>query len=109
MHELALIESVVEQVSMRVGDRRVARVRLRVGTLAAVLPDAMRFCFDVVTKETLLEGAALEIETVRARARCRTCDAEIELLDGIPLCPCGSVDLAILAGAELLIQDVETI
>ena len=109
MHELALIESVVEQVSMRVGERRVARVRLRVGALTAVMPDSMRFAFDVLTKETPLDGAVLQIDTVPARARCHGCNAEIETLDTIPICPCGSVDLAILAGDELLIHDVEMI
>lgn len=55
MHELALIEGAIEAVSARLGQRRVTRVRLRAGPLAAVLPDAMRFCFDVCTRGTTLE------------------------------------------------------
>lgn len=109
MHELALVESVVETVTRAVGDQRVRRVRIVVGSMVAVVPDAMRFCFDVCVQATPLEGAELEILEVTARGRCRTCGAEIELPDPIPLCPCGGVDVEILAGNELLIRDVEVI
>ncbi|HEY3816881.1 MAG TPA: hydrogenase maturation nickel metallochaperone HypA [Polyangiaceae bacterium] len=107
MHELALVQSVVDAVTERVGHRRVVRVRLRVGTLVAVVPDAMRFCFDAATASTPLEGALLEIEPVAARARCGECDEVFTMGDGLPLCACGSVDVTILAGRELVIQDVE--
>ncbi len=107
MHELALVEGVVDAVTRAVGDRRVRRVRVVVGSLVAVVPDAMRFCFDVCAKATPLEGALLEIVEVPARGRCRSCGAEIELPEPIPLCPCGAADVEILAGNELLIRDVE--
>ena len=42
-------------------------VRLRVGRLSGVVPDAMRFCFELVTAGTPLEGAALEIEQPEGR------------------------------------------
>jgi hydrogenase nickel incorporation protein HypA/HybF len=107
VHELALAEDIVDAVASRVGPREVGRVRLRVGALVAVVPDAMRFCFDVVSHDTLLEGAVLEIESVAARARCTHCLAEFEMVDGLPLCACGSSNVTILSGQELVIQDVE--
>jgi hydrogenase nickel incorporation protein HypA/HybF len=107
VHELALIESVVDAVTARVGERRVVRVRLRVGALAGVVPAAMRFCFDVATESTSLEGAVLEIESVPARERCVECETEQATADGLLLCLCGSANVEIVAGQELLIQDVE--
>lgn len=107
MHELALAEDIVETVTRRLGTRRVARVRVRVGQLVAVEPAAMRFCFDVATHDTPLEGATLEVEPVPARGRCRDCGRVMSLPDGLPLCACGSVNVAITAGRELVIQDVE--
>ena len=63
MHELAISESIVEQVRERLPDARVVRVLVEVGALTAVVPDALRFSFDVCAQGTGLEGATLEIAT----------------------------------------------
>lgn len=107
VHELVLMESLVAAVVERVGEERVTRVRLEVGRLAAVVPDALRFCFDVCTRGTSLEGATLEIIEVRGRARCRSCGAEWALEAPLAECSCGGFDLELLAGQQLRIKDVE--
>jgi hydrogenase nickel incorporation protein HypA/HybF len=107
MHELAITESIVQAIVERVGDSRVDRVTLVIGELSGVVPDSVRFCFDLCTKGTPLEGAALEILDVPGRAWCRGCQTEIELHDLIPLCGCGSTDLDITSGQELTIKQVE--
>ena len=45
MHELAITQSVVDMVRDRTADRRVSTVRLQVGRLSGVVPDAMQFCY----------------------------------------------------------------
>lgn len=107
MHELALTETIVSAVSERLAGRRAALLRLQIGTLSGVVPEAVRFCFDVCAQGTVLEGAALDIEEIPARARCGDCHNEVEIPDSIPLCPCGSADLTLLAGQELRIKEVE--
>ncbi|MCW2704562.1 MAG: hypA [Blastococcus sp.] len=106
MHELAITQSVVDAVTERTGTAPVTVVRLRVGRLAGVVPDAMRFCFELVTAGTPLEGAELEIEEPEGRGRCRTCGAEFPLPDLVLLCDCGSADVEVLAGRELAIASV---
>ena len=106
MHELAITQSVVEAVTERTGSAPVTSVRLRVGRLAGIVPDAMRFCFELVTAGTPLEGAALEFEQPEGRGRCRSCDAEFVLADLILLCDCGSADVEVLAGRELAVASV---
>lgn len=106
MHELAITQSVVAAVTERTGTASVARVRVRVGRLAGVVPDAMRFCFELVTAGTPLEGAALELEQPEGRARCRTCGARFVLTDLVLLCDCGSADVEVLAGRELAVASV---
>ena len=61
MHELALATEVVNICAERADGARVIRVRLEVGRLAAVLPDALRFCFDACSHGTSVEGATLDI------------------------------------------------
>ena len=106
MHELAITQGVVDAVTERTGTAPVASVRVRVGRLSGVVPDAMRFCFELVTAGTPLDGAILEFERPEGRARCRTCGAEFVLADLILLCDCGSADVEVLAGRELAVASV---
>jgi hydrogenase nickel incorporation protein HypA/HybF len=80
MHELAITESVVESVTQRFSDRRVTRVVLEIGNLSGVVPDAIRFCFDVCAEGTPLQGASLDIIAIPARARCSTCERSASVL-----------------------------
>lgn len=107
MHELAIAENIVDAICERADGRRVRRVIVRIGALTAVVPEAMRFCFDLACEGTVAEGARLEIEERPGAARCRLCGAEVELADPILLCPCGSADLAVTAGRELQIVSME--
>jgi hydrogenase nickel incorporation protein HypA/HybF len=107
MHELAIAESIVDAVCERAAGRPVHRVTVRIGALTAVLPEAMRFCFDLAVEGTVADGAELAIEQRGGAARCRECGAAVELADLILLCPCGSADLDVTAGRELQIVSME--
>lgn len=107
MHELAIAESVVSQVLERTHDRHVSVVRLRVGRLAGVVPDALEFCFELAAGGTPLAGASLEIVEASGVARCRSCDTDFELVDPILLCDCGSADVELVSGRELQVTSVE--
>jgi hydrogenase nickel incorporation protein HypA/HybF len=72
-----------------------------------VVPDSIRFCFDLAAEGTGLAGARLEITEPPARCRCRTCGAEFRPGTPIAACPCGSADVAVLAGEELKIVSVQ--
>jgi hydrogenase nickel incorporation protein HypA/HybF len=107
MHELALTQSLVDAVIAHTQGAQVEVVHVRVGTLSGVVPDAMRFCFDLVAAGTPLQGAVLDIANVEGRGRCRSCGDEFVLADLILLCPCGSADVQVLSGQELSVQSVE--
>jgi hydrogenase nickel incorporation protein HypA/HybF len=106
---MAITQSVVEAVSNRMGDTQVKRVCLEIGTLSGVVADSIRFCFDLVTAGTSLEGAELEIVQPSGEARCRDCGAEFTLNDLLVLCECGSANRELLAGEELRIREVEVL
>lgn len=108
MHELSITESLVSAVLEQV-DGEVRAVTVVIGRLSGVVPDSVRFCFDVCTRGTRLEGAALEILEPPGRAICRTCGEETDVADGIPLCSCGSVDLDVVGGRELSVKHVEVV
>jgi hydrogenase nickel incorporation protein HypA/HybF len=107
MHELGIAQEIVAIVAERAGEARVLRVVLEIGKHAMLLPDAIRFCFDLCSEGTPVEGARLEILEIPGRGRCRTCGKEIALEDPFGVCPCGSADLQWLAGDEIKIKEME--
>jgi hydrogenase nickel incorporation protein HypA/HybF len=106
MHELSITQSIVDAVCERAAGRPVLSIRVQVGALTAVVPEAMRFCFDLVVEGTVAEGARLEIDLRPAAAHCRTCGADTELNDPIVLCRCGSADVDVVSGRELQITSI---
>lgn len=107
MHELAIAESVVSTVLEGTGGRTVSVVRLRLGRLSGVVPDALSFCFELATAGTPLQSATLEIDHEDGRAHCRTCGVDFALADAFLLCDCGSADVEVMSGRELLVTSVE--
>ncbi|WP_369032803.1 hydrogenase maturation nickel metallochaperone HypA/HybF [Streptomyces adonidis] len=112
MHEMSVALAVVDQVAeaaTRAGSITAVRsVRLQVGELAGVVPDALAFSFELACAGTLLEGAELVTEAVPGRARCTPCAHEWAV--GMPprlTCPlCDGTRTELLAGRELQIVDV---
>jgi hydrogenase nickel incorporation protein HypA/HybF len=108
MHELGIAQEVVAIVCER-APGRVTRVVLEIGKLSAILPDAVRFCFDLCTEGTVVEGATLEIIEVPGLARCRDCGRDVTLERPFGRCECGSTDLDWLSGDELKVKEFEVI
>lgn len=107
MHELALTQELVSIACDRAGGAQIRRVVLEIGKLSSVLPDAIRFCFDLCCEGTAAEGASLEIIVKPGVAQCRKCGGILELERAFGWCACGSSDLEWLSGEELRIKEME--
>jgi hydrogenase nickel incorporation protein HypA/HybF len=108
MHEMSIAVAMVEQVTEAPaadGRRKVSAVRLRLGELAGVVADSLRFCFSLACAGTVLDGAELLIDHVPGRARCDPCGAE--WATGMPpqlCCPqCEGGRAQLLSGREMQI------
>ena len=109
MHELGIAQEIVGIVAEQSRGARVTRVVLEIGKLSAVLPDAIRFCFELCTEGTVVEGAQLDIIETPGTARCRQCAGEVMLDRPFGRCRCGSSDLEWLTGEELKIKEMEEV
>jgi hydrogenase nickel incorporation protein HypA/HybF len=112
MHEMSIALAVVDQVEETArahGATAVRTVRLQVGELAGVVPDALIFSFELACAGTVLEGAELVAESVPGRARCEPCADDWAV--GMPprlCCPvCGRATAELVSGRELRITGVE--
>jgi hydrogenase nickel incorporation protein HypA/HybF len=108
MHELGITQNLVAIASDHAQGARVRRVSLEIGQITAIMPDAIRFCFDVCAQGTLLEGATLEILERPGMARCRVCGESFAIAYPFGVCECGSPHLEIIQGKELTIKELET-
>ena len=111
MHELAIAESllqIVAEEAQRHNLEKVHVIRLQIGVLAGVVPEALTFSFEMVSQNTVASGAVLEIETPLVVAQCLDCDVRFEVHDQVFLCPhCGRPDLKLVSGRELSLVNIE--
>ncbi|HEX5393197.1 MAG TPA: hydrogenase maturation nickel metallochaperone HypA [Rhodocyclaceae bacterium] len=111
MHEMSLAEGVlqlIEDAAKRDGFSRVKTVWLEIGQLAAVETEALRFCFDAVTRSSLAEGATLEIIDTPGTGWCLKCSANVPMTEALGACPqCGSYQMQVTSGTEMRVKELE--
>ncbi|NPD68187.1 hydrogenase maturation nickel metallochaperone HypA (plasmid) [Lichenicola cladoniae] len=111
MHEMSLIESVIELVEEERRKQpfsRVRLIRLAVGELGCVEPEALRFCFDAIAHGTIADGALLEIEIVAGEGWCPGCRQTVSLAERFAECPlCANAMVQISAGQDLRLAELE--
>lgn len=110
MHELSLCMQLVDQLTALArhhGATSVARIELRVGTLSGVEARLLEDAFPFASAGSVAEAAALAIEVVQPRIRCRHCGREAEAAPNHLACDsCGSLDTELLAGQDLILSRV---
>jgi|HigsolmetaAR202D_1030399.scaffolds.fasta_scaffold38505_1 hydrogenase nickel incorporation protein HypA/HybF len=91
MHEIGLMQQMVKDAldhAMSVGAHHVQRMTVRVGAESGVVPDVIMMAFEVATRDTIAEGAELQIEHVPVVCYCAACDLEFTPADELHECPC---------------------
>lgn len=108
MHELSLCASVYQIAEKRAGERRVAVIHLRIGRLRQVIPETLEYCWTLVSQDTDLDGARLDIDSVPVNLLCRDCGQESSPRDHLLLCGlCGAGNVEVTAGEEFVLTSLE--
>jgi hydrogenase nickel incorporation protein HypA/HybF len=112
MHELSIVEALIEQVERevhRAGHRgKILCLELNIGRISGVNCDSVRFAFDLLAPGSPVEGAKLVIRQSKPACRCQTCHALLEIDDIVFKCPnCSSDDIIIEGGRDLLLESIE--
>ena len=111
MHEFSIMQSALETAAQKTaasGATRIHRLKVRVGKLSGVVPEALRFAFDGLKDDSLAAGAELEIEEVPAVCWCAHCSAEFETSDLTYKCPrCHQPGGELRRGLELELASLE--
>lgn len=111
MHEMSLAEGMLQLVEDAARQNAAARVRavwLEIGALSQVEVEALRFCFDAVTRGTLAANARLEIIATPGLAWCMPCGDRVKIARRGDACPnCGSYQLQVVQGDEMRVSEIE--
>ena len=111
MHEFSIIQNLIPQIEeflLKGNYKKVNKILLEVGVMSGVIQDALEFAYDICSKGSAIEGAALSIRMVPVSASCDKCFIKFEVHDYSFLCPqCNGTDLKLLSGNELTIKEIE--
>ena len=111
MHELSVTESVLEIACKHANKAQATKVTdifLVIGRLSSIIDDSVQFYWDLISENTICEGAQLHFERIPATLVCLECDQQYQLEKELIPCPnCGSARIRVLSGDEFNIESIE--
>ena len=111
MHELAITQSMLDIVleqAKKAEAKKVSKINLVIGEMTGVVTECVEFYLGFLSKGTVVEGAALSVEMVPPKARCRQCGETFQLGEFDWTCTkCGGKSLEVMAGRELFVESIE--
>jgi hydrogenase nickel incorporation protein HypA/HybF len=111
MHELSIAQNIIEIVQQRIPKpewRQVTAVRVKIGAVAGIVPDSLKFSFQAITAESALCNTQLITEHIPFRIHCHACNTTTENEDGFAMCgECESTDIQVISGTELQVVEIE--
>ncbi len=111
MHELAITQSILgiaQKAAAEHGATQVKSVRIMLGEYSGVVPQCIQYYFDVASKDTIAQGAVLDIRRLPVIIRCGTCGEESTIDKMHVVCPlCGGTEIKLIQGREFYIESIE--
>lgn len=112
VHEMSIVQALIEQVESeieRLGEPGVVRgLDVVIGRLSGVHVESIEFAFELLSPGTIADGAELRISRPSAVVNCHACANRSPLDEMRMSCPeCGSGDVTIEGGRELLLHSIE--
>lgn len=108
MHEISIVKSIVDIVIESASEHKinkVSKIVLKIGELSGVNEDNIRFAFDAMKIDSIMESAELEILKVEGKGFCNKCEKEFNIDHYNKVYPiCSRYVDEIISGYELLID-----
>ncbi len=111
MHELAICQSLMDQVETIAYERNaksVTSIVVAMGPLSGVEAQLLKNAYPIASAGTVAENAELVIEYLPVRVKCTQCGSESEALPNKLICKqCGDWRTTLVSGDEMMLMSVE--
>jgi len=110
VHELSLCQAIADTAIAYAGDHPILGVYVQIGYLRQVVPDTLRFSWDIVAEGGALKGCELHIDHVPAIVECNSCGATTKLEQPVRVCAsCHSRDTLLRSGDEFSVVSIDVL
>jgi hydrogenase nickel incorporation protein HypA/HybF len=110
MHELPVTESILEIATRHASKENASRITelyLVIGQLSSIIDDSIQFYWDILSKDTMAEGAKLNFRRIPTEMLCLDCKKSYKPDSRDLACPaCGSTRVKIVAGEEFYVEAI---
>ncbi len=113
MHELKIAQNILKIVTAELMQRNLNQpvkiIHFKAGQMHAIIPETLLFNFDTIKSENpQFAHAALSIEIIPLRIKCRKCQNLSELDEPVFECRhCHGTDLEIINDQEMFVDNIE--
>lgn len=111
MHELRIAEDLAAMVAgyaAEAGLKNVVKVNISFGEYIQIVPELFEAAFSEASRDTVAEGAELDIEIIPAEMRCLGCGSAYKPAGDLCACSvCGSEEIDLIHGKELFVKSIE--
>ncbi|TLX75732.1 hydrogenase maturation nickel metallochaperone HypA [Labilibacter sediminis] len=110
MHEIAIVNhlfEIINEVSKKENLSKISQVNFLLGEMQQIVPEIFRFAFESAAENTIAQNAILNIEIVSIKGQCNSCNKICDVKKVFYCSFCGSKDLNIINGNELIIKSIE--
>jgi hydrogenase nickel incorporation protein HypA/HybF len=111
MHELAICQSLIDQVEVIAMERKaqsVTTIVIGMGPLSGVETQLLKNAYPIASAGTIAENAELVIEHLPIKVTCTQCGSESDALPNKLICKqCGDWRTTLVSGDEMMLMSVE--
>ncbi len=111
MHEMSIVQGLIAIIKEEMAKNRATRLRaikVQIGEMSGILPDALKTCFEIVKAGNDMNGAVLNMDISPLMGYCRKCNKEFKIIEYNFSClECNSSEIDIISGREMSIVEIE--
>ncbi len=109
MHELPVAQNILEIAIQNSGDAKsIKKINITIGELSSIIGDSVQFYWDLISKDTIAEGAIIHFELIKTRFKCKDCDEQYSPnKDSFECVNCKSKNVLVIAGKEFQLTSIE--